>query len=521
MEHNPIWREGVRLAKLPRLEDSIDVDVCVVGGGITGLTAALLAASDGRRVVLLEADGLGSGTTGATSAHVSAVPDIGYRAVLRQCGPEAGSEYVARCASALELMDSLVRAERISCSWDRVAAYWYSEDAHGVGRLKDEASAADRLGQECRMVREVPLPWPTAGGLAIPRQAIFHPLRYLQGLARIARARGAQIFEASPVLSWDEDDRGVVVRTACAEVRAAELILATHTPLGVNLVQAELAAVHSYILTLALPKPLPAALFWDTDEPYHYVRPLLDGAQPLALVGGADHKTGCETDPQSRYAALSEFARRRLPEATITGWWSAQFYEPADGMPYIGRSPLTEHVYIATGFAGVGLVQGTMAAMDLVAQLRGEGRDTPWRPSRVTLAAAPRVISEGVAVAMHWLGDRLSATDGTSAEALPAGQGRILRLDGQRCAGYRDDDGRLHVLSPACTHLGCLVRWNGSARTWDCPCHGSRYAPTGEVLEGPALSALARRESSQAEPYSGMPSATPAPDAQRLDTVKG
>ncbi len=519
--NGPIWNAGVRRDPATSLSGTVEVDVAVIGGGIAGLTTALLIASEGQRVALLEADRFGNGTSGATSAHVTAVPDIGYTAVRSRCGVDAGKRYVAELNAAVDLMDALATAQQVNCGWTRVPAYWFAEDQKGLLRLEEELQAAHQLGQPCGLVSQVPLPWHTAGGLVVLEQALFHPLRYLIALARLARARGATLFEQSPVVSWEETKDGVIVRTASAEVRAGALVLATHTPLGFNLVQTELVPMQSYILALELPRALPAALFWDTADPYHYLRAYQDGGRSIVLLGGADHKTGHAADPQAHYAQLAEYARTRFASSSAVGWWSAQLYEPADGLPYIGRSPMAQHVFIATGFSGVGLAQGTMAAMEIAALLRGEERDMPWKATRLSLAAAPRFMVSSLDVAARWMGDRIAATEGGSPDDLPAGQGRLMRLEGHRRAVYRDDEGRLHVLSPVCTHVGCLVRWNGSARTWDCPCHGARYAPTGEVLEGPALRALARIESPQSAPYAGAPPITPDADAQRLDTDKG
>jgi len=514
------WDHKVRREAPQRLTETLDVDVVVVGGGITGLTTALIAASESHSVALLEADRFGSGATGASSAHVTVVPDVGYRSLLERCGNDAGSQYVAALGEALELMHTLVTAQSIDCGWERVPAYRFAEDADGLDALADEALAAERLGQRCQMVTEVPLSWNVAGGVEFPDQALFNPVQYLMAIAELARARGATLFEQSPVIAWEETANGVIVRTATGIVRAGSLVLATHTPLGFNLVQTELAPVQSYILALALPHASPSAMFWDTAEPYHYLRSVQRGDQSLVLIGGADHKTGHETEPQVRFAQLADYARTRFASGTPVDWWSAQLYEPADGLPYIGRSPLAQRVYIATGFAGVGLVQGTMAAIELASLLRGRERDTPWKATRLKLAAAPRFVAENLDVAACWVGDRLTSTNGYSTDDLPAGQGRIVRIDGQRRAAYRDDEGRLHILSPVCTHMGCLVRWNASARTWDCPCHGARYASTGEVLEGPALRALTRIEE-QCAPYAGVAPITPEIDVQRFDTDKG
>ena len=499
------------------LRADLDTDVVIVGGGITGLTTALLLANDRRRITLLEARYLGAGTTGATSAHVTAVPDAGYRAVLRTAGAEGGAEFVARCNAALELMQQLVDVERIDCNWARVTAYQFCEREAELEVLRAEQQAAERLGQHSALVRDVPLPWPTAGALEFAQQALFHPLKYLAGLRRIAAERGVAIYEHSAVRGWDEHRGNVSVETTHATVHAGALVLATHTPLGISPVQAELTPMQSYIVAVRAAQPLPPALFWDVADPYHYLRPVgADGH--FVLVGGADHKTGRHVP--NRYAELATYAYERIPGAAVDRWWSAQYFAPADGLPYIGRAPRAARVYLATGFDGVGLVQGTMAATELAALIRGEGRDdAPWRATRLNVAAAPRLVAEGIDTAACWVGDRLGPTDGGTLEAVPSGEGRIVRVDGHRRAAFRDDEGRVHVFSPVCPHLGCLVRWNGSAQTWDCPCHGSRFAATGEVLEGPAMSGLTRIADS--DPYAGIPSETPLDDAMRLDTDKG
>ncbi|MDX2166625.1 MAG: FAD-dependent oxidoreductase [Deltaproteobacteria bacterium] len=514
-----LWQDQARCDPHPPLREDLAVDVVVAGGGITGLTTALLCASDGRRVALLESERIGAGTSGASSAQVSVVPDAGYRALLSRVGASAGVTYLLRLSAALEFMDALIGAERLDCEWRRVPAYWFAADAAGWARLQDEHSAAQRLGQACRLTQDVPLPWPTSGALQFGQQAMFHPVQYLAGLARVARDRGVRLFEQTPVTGWEEDGDGIVVRTPAARVRGQALVLATHTPLGANVLQTEMQAMQSHILIVRTAAPLPPAIYWDTAEPYHYLRAVSDGGAAAVLIGGADHKTGQGGAPGRAHAALSAYARERFGDAVATRWWSAQLYVPADGLPYIGRSPLSHHVFVATGFAGVGLVQGSMAAMELAALLRGEQRESPWKATRMRAVAAPRVLSEGIDVARCWVGDRLAPAPRRGLDALGSGEGQLMQVDGHKRAVYRDEAGRLHVLSPVCPHLGCLVRWNGSARSWDCPCHGSRFAPTGEVLEGPALSGLERTASSA--PYAGMAPVTSAAAAQQFDADKG
>jgi glycine/D-amino acid oxidase-like deaminating enzyme/nitrite reductase/ring-hydroxylating ferredoxin subunit len=487
-----LWERGVRRPERPPLRGHIDVDVAVVGGGITGLTAALLLASSRREVVLVDAARVGSGTTGANSAHITDVPDLRHRRLLNRFGEKTARVVLDRGRAALECIADLVAAEAIECDFRRVSGYLFTEDDSQLGELEDEARAADHLGRPCAFSLDVPLPWPVAGAVMYPEQIGLHPLRYALGLAELVTNRGGTIHEQSPVIGLREVNGAVWIQTAEGEIHAQHAILATHVPIGFALVQTEVAPYRSYLLSLVAERSMPDGLFWDTAEPYHYLRRVDVGDASLVLVGGADHKTGQESDPSSRFAMLERYAAARLGVTTLAHQWSAQLYEPADGLPYVGRVAGTDNLYLATGFAGTGLVYGTMAAIELAAAIRGETRENPFDPVRINLAAAPRLISENANVAVQWVGDRLSGGDVGSLRDVPPGEGRIVRVAGRRRAVFRAEDGTFHVLSPTCTHLGCQVRWNGAERTWDCPCHGARYEPTGAVREGPALRGLER-----------------------------
>ena len=489
MNDDSIWFRKVRRTRYAALDRRLDVDVAIAGAGITGLTAAVLLADEGHRVAVLEAHRIGSGTTGRTSAHVTEVPDLGYRALL-QHGEERARAVIEHNRAGLDFIDTLVAREQINCDFARVPAYLIGEQPADLETIEAECRAANQLGQAAELADKVPLPWHVAGAVRYPRQAAFQPVRYLLALAKLAAARGAIVVEQTPVRAFREERGRLQIDTPLAEVRAGAFIQATHTPLGINLVQAEVAPYRSYIIAIAIPEPLQPGLFWDTSRPYFYIRHYDGEGTPIAIVGGADHKTGHDGNAERHFAAVAEYARARFGRIAIEQQWSAQFYEPADGLPYIGRSPRAENVYIATGLSGVGLVQGTMAAMDLAAAVRGEGGTTAFAPTRLAIGAVPRLLSENVDVAASWLGDRLSG--GAGVDDLARGEGRIARIDGRRRAVFRDDRGRLHLLSPVCTHMGCIVRWNSVERSWDCPCHGARYAAaTGAVLEGPALAGLA------------------------------
>jgi nitrite reductase/ring-hydroxylating ferredoxin subunit len=297
------------------------------------------------------------------------------------------------------------------------------------------------------------------------------------------------------VRSWDESEGVVLLRTDRGAARAGRVVLATHSPAGFNLVQVELGPYRSYVIAVRTPANLPDGLFWDTDEPYHYWRRASVHERDVVLVGGEDEKVGHDegTETEERYRRLEEYARQRIRVDEVVARWSAQYYEPADGLPYVGRSPLSKKVYIATGFSGVGLVQGTLAARILSDRIQGRPAEigdlldaTRIRP----LAAAGKVLSENLDVAAHAVKDRLVGV-ATSLEGLGRNDGRVIKKDGKTLAVFRDSAGTLRAVSAVCTHLGCIVHWNATEQSWDCPCHGGRFSAGGEVMDGPPTAPLA------------------------------
>jgi glycine/D-amino acid oxidase-like deaminating enzyme/nitrite reductase/ring-hydroxylating ferredoxin subunit len=494
-EHKPsLWLAGAGGRRYPPLDGELTVDVAVVGAGITGLTAALLLARGGRRVALLEAARVASGTSGGTSAHVTEVTDHGYDDLVDKHGEAAVAAYATASRQALDWIAAAVAELAIDCGWREVPAFHYAEAAADLPDLEAEADTARRLGLRASFTREVPLPYRAAGAVRFDGQAQFHPVRYLDALAAALVRAGGAVHEGTRVVDWEERGSRVAVRCAGeGRVLADDLVLATHTPLGRTPVQAELAACRSYLLGVRLAGAPPRGLFWDSDSPYHYLRDAADGEGDLLLVGGADHPTGRESDTTGRYEELERWTRERLPVSEVAYRWSSQYYDPADGLPYVGRRPLDQRVWIATGYAGVGLAGGTLAALLLHDLLRG--RDHPLAaacdPGRLQpLAAGPRIAALNATIAARWLADRVRPAAAEALATVARGEGMIVDLDGRQRAVYRDPQGGLHVLSPVCTHLGCLVDWNGAERTWDCPCHGGRYAPTGEVLTGPPMRGL-------------------------------
>jgi len=490
-----LWEQESATASYPGLAQDLDVDVAIVGGGITGLTLALLLAEQGRRVAVLERNRVGSGTTGRTTAHLTASLDVEFRTLVARFGQEGARRVVQSVVHSIDEIERRIAGSQRDCGFRRVSGYRF--DAGGqVDSLAAEAEQARGLGLDAEQVRDVPLPFPCAGAIRFARQAELHPLAYLQLLADLVQAAGGLVFEHAPVVEARDD--GVTLGHG-PRVRAEQVVDATHSPVGlVAVIQTRITAFTSYVLAVRLASPLAHALFWDTEDPYHYIRSVGDGS--TILVGGEDHRTGREADPAARLAALEEWTRARFPVRSVEARWSHELFEPADGLPYIGLMPGARSRWVAAGFSGTGLTFGTVGAL-LLRDLLIHGA-SPWAdvysPSRLKpLASARPVAEENLRIGWRFVADRVAGATARANGDLAPGSGRIERIGGRQRAVYRDLRGDLHYLSPRCTHLGCIVAWNDLEKTWDCPCHGGRFHPTGKVLYGPPTQDLAH------EPHDG------------------
>ena len=479
-----IW-DDKKLPRHPPLKGDERVDVAIVGGGITGLTAARLLDRAGRKVMVLEQNRIGTGTTGGTSAHVTQVPDRRYSELVSKFDRDGIRQVVESTRAAMERIAAFIEEDGISCDWARIPAYLYTESEDEISRLEEEADASRSVGMAAEFVREVPLPFPAAGAVRYDNQARFHPLKYLGGLADKLQGR---IREETRVLEV-EGDGPYRVNTGRGTVTADAVLFATHTPAGFSLLHAELEPLRSYVLGVKLrDQEPPDGLFFDTADPYNYTR----RQGELLIVGGKDHKTG-HGDPEESYRALEDYVRRRWNVESIEHRWSAQFYDPPDGLPLIGQAFTSPRVFVATGYSGTGMVFGTVGGM-LMADLVLE-REPEWagiyRTTRLKpLAGGPHIAKMNLEAATDFVKDRLTAHRIDGISEIPVGEGQVVRLGGEKVALYREEGGKVHAVSPVCTHAGCLVHWNASEKSWDCPCHGSRFSPDGEVLEGPAVKAL-------------------------------
>ena len=480
------------------LDRSLSTEVCVIGGGISGLTTAYTLAREGVQVVVLEAGQLGAGETSRTSAHLANALDDHFHSLERLHGREGARLAADSHGAAIDFIALTCRRHDIECGFRHVDGLLFSHQ-ESDGELDDEFIAAQRAGLEVEMVRTPPLAWMRTGTcLRFPRQAQFHPLRYLRGLARAAKDFGAKIFTGTRVEEVVAGEPAEIVTTQGFRVLAKHVVVATNVPINDRVrLHPSLEPYRSYVLTLALPQGVAEpVLVWDTADPYHYVRIIEGAGTDLLVVGGEDHKTGQGPAAVNLpYERLEQWARAHVPACGgVIHRWSGQIIEPVDGMALIGHNPGDPpNSWLIAGDSGNGLTHGTLGGMMLCDLI--QGRSNPWtqlyRPSRFRLGAVGEFTRHNVNVVGQYA-DWLSAADASSIEEVGPGCSALVRHGLAKWAVHRDHDGGLHVCSAVCPHLGGMVRWNPNEQSWDCPCHGSRFSVDGAVINGPANVPLTR-----------------------------
>jgi glycine/D-amino acid oxidase-like deaminating enzyme/nitrite reductase/ring-hydroxylating ferredoxin subunit len=507
------WIDSARLPTFPKLEHDAAVDVVVVGGGITGLTAAYLLTLEGRRVALLEREGLAQIDTGHTTAHLSMVTDAQLTDLVKRFGRDhAQAVWDAGLAAILQI-HAIVQDLDLDCDFAWAPGYLHAPIGTPAGdsaqSFQQEASLATELGFDAAFVSEVP--FVGGPGVRYNEQARFHPRKYLAGLARAIADRGGMIFEHSAADKFTASPLSVTANGHT--LTCSDIVLATHTPLMGNagmasatLFQTKLALYTSYAIGGRVKKGrIPDALFWDTADPYHYLRLEPDsrnGDHDVVIFGGEDHKTGQAADTTGCFDRLERTLLSMIDGIEVTHRWSGQVIETPDGLPYIGET--AEHQFAGTGYSGNGMTFGTIAAM--MARDAAVGRTNPWQDlfsmDRTKLRGGTwDYVKENKDYLYYIVRDRFAATQGASVRVLKRGEGKILNVNGQRAAAFRDERGTVIIRSAICTHMGCEVKWNQAETTWDCPCHGSRFGTDGSVLAGPAESPLpeVKSESKQTE----------------------
>ena len=492
-----VWMETERGSEFSGIKNDISADVCIVGAGIAGISTAYQLQSAGMSVVVLDDGPVGGGETGRTTAHLSNALDDRYYNIEKLHGAEGARLAAESHTAAIQCIDDIVDREQIRCGFERLNGYLFVPPGESTDQLDQELEACRRAGLKgVERVRRAPIgSFNTGTCLQFSRQGQFHPLSYLNRLADLVQERGGKVFVNSGASKIEGGSTARIGTKNGPTVTAKHVVVATNSPINdIVTIHTKQAAYRSYVIgAKILRSSVPKGLYWDTPDPYHYVR--LEPATvdfDYLIVGGEDHKTGQEDDAPKRYAALEKWTRERFPITSVEYRWSGQVMEPIDYLAFIGRNPNdADNVYIATGDSGHGMTHGTIAGMllsDLIL-----GRENPWSslydPARVTLRAAKEFTRENLNVAAQYA-DWVTPGEVKNEEEVARGCGALLREGAAKIAVFRDESGGLHRRSAVCPHLGCVVAWNGGEKTWDCPCHGSRFDAYGKVVNGPAISNL-------------------------------
>ncbi len=496
LESSSVWQQ-VALPRYDRLKHSGRFDVVVVGGGITGLSAAYFLKSAGKKVCLLERDRLGSGDTGQTTAHLTCVTDTPLSELVRTFGRDRAALAWYAGNAAIDLIERIAIDHGIACEFRRTSSYLHAAlegTADETSSLQAEAELAHELGLDVEFVENVPVV--NKPGLRVRDQAKFHPRAYLAGLARLVDGQGSAIHEMSEVSRLEAEPLGAIVGDL--RIDCDFIVIATEVPLtGINglvkasLLQSRLAAYSTYVVSGKLPPgQAPDVSLWDTGNPYYYLRIDTGRQFDRVIFGGKDHKTGQAADTESRYQELTAVLRGLLPAVAIDHRWSGQVIHTNDGLPLIGTT--VPEQFVATGFDGNGITFGTLAGM--MARDALLGRKNPWQElfsvdRRQVRGGTWDYIKENLDFPYYLIADRV-ASRRTSPGDVEPGEGVVFKHEGRHVACARDAAGQLHAVSAVCPHLGCLVRFNAAEQTWDCPCHGSRFELDGKLMAGPAESGL-------------------------------
>jgi glycine/D-amino acid oxidase-like deaminating enzyme/nitrite reductase/ring-hydroxylating ferredoxin subunit len=489
-----VWMLTRPPAVMSPLAEDLQADLCVIGAGIAGMTTAYLLAKQGKRVVVLEDGAVGGGETGRTTAHLSNALDDRYHVLERLHGLEGARLAAVSHTAAIDRIESIVGDEAIACDFERLDGYLFVPPGESPDILEAELEAAHRAG--LLGVERVPsaplLSFDTGPSLRFPGQAQFHPLSYLHALLAVIEREGGRVFGQTHVTKVEPGPPARVTTGAGLTVTSEFVVCATNTPvIDWLVIHSKQAAYRTFAIGARVPPgSVPRALYWDTADPYHYVRLQED----VLIVGGEDHKTGQEDDGTDRFSRLEAWARQRFPVGPVEFRWSGQVMEPVDGLGYIGRNPGDKsHVFVATGDSGHGMTHGTIAGMLISDMILGRPNDWErlYDPSRKSLRSAGEYVRENVNVARQYV-DYMTPGEVRSESDIRPGEGAVVRHGLRKHAVYRDEAGAFHRASAVCPHLGCIVHWNSLERTWDCPCHGSRFGIDGAVLNAPASRGLER-----------------------------
>ncbi|MFB5663884.1 FAD-dependent oxidoreductase [Alteribacillus sp. HJP-4] len=485
------WRETNKFNRFPSLKEEIKSEIAIVGGGITGLMTAYRLALHGAKPVVLEASSLTNGTTGHTTAKITAQHGQIYDELIGTFGEGRARQYYESNIKAKEYVEKIVNENRIDCDFQLQDAWLYTETIKGKQQLLKEKQAYDKLGIKSELKHECPLPFPVEAALKMPDQAQFHPIKFLTWIVQKLEAAGVRIFENTPVLHLEKGDPVKIITKGPGSVLAEKVIVTSHFPFD-DLKGFYFSRLHperSYAIAVRTEAPLPDGMFLSVGQPSRSFRWTSSNGEKLALIGGENHKTGKGPNTMDHFEALKGFAGKHFGIQSIESRWSAQDLTTLDKVPYVGRMTAGDnHIFVATGFNKWGMTNSVNAAMLLsdIVSAKYNRYEELYDPGRnASLKSSGTFVKENTDVAVQFV--KTHAERGNkSVEDVEPGEGAVVNLDGRRAGAYRTHEGDLQLIDTTCTHMGCEVEWNEAETSWDCPCHGSRFTTKGEVLEGPA-----------------------------------
>lgn len=489
------WMDSTETTDYPQLNEDIKVDTAVVGGGIVGITTAYLLKQAGVSVAVLDADRILQGTTAHTTSKLTSQHTIIYSKIKSQMNGELARQYAEANQYAIDMVEQIIQEKNIDCDFVRLPAYTYTQSDQYIGQIEDEIEIARSLGIEASFQQDIPLPFTVKAAMRFDNQAQFHCLKFLKKLVRDIPGQGSHIFEKTKAVNIQEGSPLIVVTDSGNKIKASKIVIASHFPFfdGGGFYFSRMYLERSYVVAATIKDEFPEAHFISAEDPGHSLRYTPSKYGRLVLFAGEHHKTGHGTDTNKHYKNLMDFASQHFRIDNIYYRWSTHDCMTTDGVPYVGnltaRSP---NIYVATGFGKWGMSNG-IASAKILSDLITVG-DNPWAqvysPSRfITSGSALQTfVGINLSVAEKYITGKIEPGD--TDKDIEKGEARIIDIDGHRIGAYRDAEGTLHMIDTTCTHLGCELTWNDAEKSWDCPCHGSRFTYEGEIVEGPAINKL-------------------------------
>ena len=485
-----LWQDSVTAFESHNNSDEKNFDVAIAGGGITGITTALLLQKAGKKCIVFEAYNLCFGTTGGSTAHLNTLLDNPYTTIIKNFGKENAQLVAQACKDSIELVKSNIQEYNINCGFENASAYLFAQTDKQVKELKDIHDACREVNVKALYTDKLPVDIKHKKVMVVDGQAKFHPVRYVHALAKAFEDAGGVILQQCRVEDVEENDQIQIVTTK-GNFQSKFLIYATHIPPGINLLHLRCAPYRSYAMAVTLEnKSYPDDLIYDMYDPYHYIRSQKINNKTYLIVGAEDHKTAHVENTNECFLKLEAYVRKYFDVEEVVNKWSSQYFEPADTLPYIGHLPGHDgNILVASGYGGNGITYSHVAAVtlrDIVSN-----KDNPliklFDPNRIKpVAGFVSFISHNADVAKQFVGKWFEHEKLKELADLAEGEGKVVKYEGETIALYKDENGGIHALNPVCTHMKCSVAFNTAEQTWDCPCHGARYNTDGFVVTGPA-----------------------------------